>query len=205
MLVSHRHRFIAMRSRASAAPALERVLVPWCLAGDGIAVLRGQDDAPEGWLPHMPAAAVRARLGSATWQGYLKFCLVQHPLEREVAWFWHQLPATVRQDLAAQRFDLVREAFHRYLGSGATMPDDAACYSLAGRFALDAVLRQERLPADLGALCARLGIAPVPEWPEQRREARRLRPEPWPEYYDGLTRAATLARHGAACRLFGYR
>lgn len=217
MLVSHRHRFIALKTRKTAGTTVEIFLQPWCLPAGmvldarapavvteaGIVGARGGRRPEDAWYNHMPAATVRAQLGTALWDGYLKFCVVRHPLDRAVSWFWFCLDAAEAEALAVAPMATVRARMQDLL-AGRPLPDDAAIYGIDGRFALDLVLRYETLQDDLGRLCARLGLPFEPARMGRYKGNFRRRPEPWQDYYDPAARAAALQRHAAECALFGY-
>jgi hypothetical protein len=220
MLVSHRHRFIAMKTLKTGSTSVEIYLEPFCAppelyqgpehlrptleSADGIIAFRGRKVAGQAWYNHMPAALVRDRLGPL-WDSYLKLCVVRHPLDREVSWFWFKRPSPEREALAEAPFAAVLARFRAHLAEGPALPDNAAIHHIDGRFALDLVLRHETLAADLAALCARLGLPWEPARLGRYKANYRTRAEPWEAYYDPPQRAATLARHAAEAALFGYR
>jgi hypothetical protein len=107
VLVSHRHRFIYLKTQKTAGTTVEVFFEPWCLpegsappghrspervTAAGIVGYRGPESAkPPGlrWWNHMSAAQVRAQLGPEVWGSYFKFCVVRNPFEKVVSSFHH--------------------------------------------------------------------------------------------------------------------
>ena len=222
MLVSHRHRFIYLKSLKTAGTSVEIFLEPHChwpepwpgpahdrpaaVTRDGIIGARGgpafRGSSP--WYNHMPAAELRRALGEAAWSGYWKFCNVRNPYDRAVSAFWF----TCATELAAlgpeAPFAAIRARFAAWVGEGRPILDNSRFYVLERRFALDAVLRFERLEADLAAAVAHLGLPSAPHPLARHKATQRRRPEPWQEYFDAPTARRIEAIAAADFDLFGY-
>jgi hypothetical protein len=167
MIVSHRHRFIFVRTRATAGTAIEIALSRCCGDTDiitrraGPAVGRGaQNDtlplrnyrAHDGLQllrarrarlrSHAAAAEVRAVIGIDLWDSYFKFCVERDPWDKALALY--------------NRRTLLREprpSLMQFLGS--LTPDSLSnfdIYTIDGALAVDRVIRFEHLADELEAL-----------------------------------------------------
>lgn len=154
MIVSHRHRFIFVKTLKTAGTSIEVFL-----SGHGgpadvvtpilppVAPHRPRNHA--GFFNHMPAAAIRARVGPDVWDGYFKFCVERDPWDKTLS-YYHMMNARAGGGLT----------FGRFL-AGDDFPVNSPLYTEPGepgRVIVDRVVRYERLAEELGEVFARLGI-----------------------------------------------
>lgn len=184
MLVSHRHRFIFVKTAKTGGTSVEAYFERWCLpegrwdarhARDlevspaGIVSARGPSaSSADPWWNHMGAEAIRERLGLRTWDEYFKFSVVRNPYEQLVSLFYFQNRA-----LAASPFgEHHPAAFSAWLRT-AHAPGNALRCSVGGRLAMDFLVRYERLHADLQTVCMRVGVPWNPQaLPDYKRGIR---------------------------------
>lgn len=216
MLISHRHRFIYTKTFKTGGTSVESYFEPFCMAPGawtlshdraqtesphGVIGFRGADPPPGlRWWNHMGAAEIRARCGAAVWDAYFKFCVVRNPYDRAVSAFFFarskgRLPASGAPD-AVQ--------LERWLADGGLRMDREQ-YLVAGTFALDHVLRYERLHEDLAALCAHLGLPWEPQRLPQFKAGIRPRDVALDELFTPRARALVAAQCGFELDRFGYR
>ncbi|MEO0363213.1 MAG: sulfotransferase family 2 domain-containing protein, partial [Pseudomonadota bacterium] len=169
-LVSHRARFIFLKTHKTGSTSVEVALEPLCapegaetgreyrpalVTEAGIVGARGRVDPEEVWRNHMSARAVRRLVGRDVWRGYAKIAVVRNPYDRFVSMFHSRLPPTRRAELAAAPFEEARAAFRAWLPAGARA-NVLSKIAIGGRLALDRVLFFERLEEDFAALAADL-------------------------------------------------
>lgn len=162
MIVSHRHRFIFLKTRKTAGTSIEVALSQ--LAGEDAIVTPVHPAEPghtprnyesvadaegEPFLPHMRSQSLRSRLGQEVWNGYFKFCFERNPWDKVVSIYrWRN-----RRLADPPPFDA-------WLFSDPRVFSDWPIYSIDGECAVDAVGRYETLTADLDAFLERVGIVP---------------------------------------------
>lgn len=154
MIVSHRHRFIFIKTFKTAGTSLEVFLSGVCGPDDVVtpispAVEPHRPRNHVGFYNHMPAAAVRERVGPAVWDAYYKFCVERCPWDKTLS-FYHMLNHRVGGTL---RFDTFL--------AGTDFPHNAPLYTEPGdptKVIVDRVVRYERLLPELTEVFARLGI-----------------------------------------------
>ena len=183
MIVSHRWKFIFVKTRKTAGSSIERFLLPHLGPDD---VVRGIDsrnaDGRFNPLPelashpdranarltveqlargvrfyqHMPAWRLRNRVGAATWDEYTTFCFERNPWDKLVSFYYWRT-----QDVAdPPPFD---EWVHTTPGLSAWDQ-----YAIDDQVAVDQVGRYETLEADLAAVLDRIGLDVPIELPREK-------------------------------------
>ncbi|MDX6476069.1 MAG: hypothetical protein QOH95_1580 [Gaiellaceae bacterium] len=219
MLISHAHRFIYLKTVKTAGTSVEIYFERFCvdpsvpfderhehdavLSPFGVVGYRGPDAEGQTWFNHMPATRVRELVGPGVWNRYFKFCAVRNPFDKVVSWFWFQLAEETRRTLAVAPFEEVKAAFARWL-EGAHLPSDREIFSLDGEPAVDAFVRYESLAEDLAAVCKAVGVPWDPTALGNYKSDYRLRPEPFSDYYDGLSCERVRQTYAWEVEQFGY-
>jgi hypothetical protein len=178
MVISHKHRFVFLRTHKTASTSVEVFLAK--LAGDDAIVtpirtppVPGHDarnyerldnplrefafrmrharragSAQPAYYNHIGARAVRKRLGRRRWHSYYTFCFERNPWDKVVSEYYW------RQTLGEEFAD-----FRDFVLS-ATLASDFDRYSLDGNHVgVDLVGRYELLGEELQAVLDRLGIS----------------------------------------------
>jgi hypothetical protein len=173
MIVSHRHKFIFLKTRKTAGTALEIGLSQYCGPDDIITPIAADDEelrrslgfagprnyeGTRRWFRkdrplknHDDAATIRRRVGEDVWRDYFKFTIERNPFDRAISLYWFQT-----------QLDTRRPAIGAFLKSCEPWRlSNWPLYSLDGQVAVDHVIRFERLDAEVPAIAARLGIGPI--------------------------------------------
>jgi hypothetical protein len=153
MIISHRHRFIFVKTLKTAGTSIEVFLSQHCGPDDVVTpilphVEPHQPRNHEGFFNHMPAHEIRRRVGDPVWNGYFKFCVERNPWDKTLS-FYHM------QNVRQGGLD-----FERFL-EGTDFPLNFDKYTEPGdptRLLVDRVLRYERLTEELAEVFGRLGI-----------------------------------------------
>ncbi len=130
----------------------------------------------EAYWPHMPAAAVRRRIGRRRWDRYFKFCVERNPWDKTISAYWW----------SRSRGRLIGFEDFVFAGGGGGGRSDWDRYSIDGEIAVDLVARYETLDSDMRHVWQVLGL---PSVPELSRAKGRHRPEQDP------TRISPKASH----------
>lgn len=216
-LVSHRKRFIFLKTHKTAGTSVEVALEPLCapegaetgahyrdalISDAGIIGARGGDTIGQAWKNHMSARSVRRLLGHGAWRRYAKIATVRNPYPRMVSMFHSRMSAAERDQLADAPFDDVRKCFLRWL-EGRWRSNNLGKLTIGPRYVIDHVVYFERLEEDWSELASGLGLSAT-RLP-RLKTGRNLRAEPWTDYYDETGRS--LVERGSAFELafFGYR
>lgn len=168
MILSHRHRYIFIKTLKTAGTSVEIALSRFCGPEDIVTPIRpiepgmehhvprnyvgnGTEEQPD-FFNHMGAAAIRELIGEETWNSYFKFCIERNPWERVVSFYYFRNQEEPRQPLPRFIGDpMVRDL--QYRGSD--------LYLIDGQLAVDRIVRYETLERDLEEVRLHLGL-PTP-------------------------------------------
>lgn len=196
MLVSHLCKFIYIKTFKTAGTSVEMYFEPFCVepgalriqenksaqvSAWGIVGSRGSADDP--WYNHMPAAEVRARIGTEIWNSYHKFCVIRNPFDRLLSEFWYKLSPEQRHTLSVCPFDTVKTAFKSWL-LGSNVGFERSIYLIDDRPALNSYIRYEALEEDIKSTCSLLGLPWQPKRLSHRKGGYRARAEHYTAYFD---------------------
>ena len=220
MLISHRYKFIYLKTMKTASTSTEIYFEPACFpegqypgpqhARDqtvteaGVVGARKLDTTKSEWFNHMPAAAVREKVGPEIWSGYLKFCVIRNPYDRVVSSWWHRREI---EEPGAGSFpddQEIRRAFNSWVLRTTDLMMDRDKYVIDGELCVDRLLRYEHLQADTEELCQELGFA-KPEAPMNKyKSGLRRSSMPFSNYYDPAAAAKVAAWFDWELEHFGY-
>ncbi|MEJ5315569.1 MAG: sulfotransferase family 2 domain-containing protein [Tenuifilum sp.] len=122
MIVSHRHRFIFIKSAKTASTSVELMLSKICGPDDILTPLAPFDerfDADyyeyqprncEGFQNHMSAIAIKNKVGEEVWNQYLKITIVRNPWDMVVSrYYWEK--ARLWPSIGKNVANILREPF----------------------------------------------------------------------------------------------
>lgn len=183
MILSHKNRFIFLKTSKTAGTSLEIALSKYCGPDDVITPIQLDDEAvraslgypgPQNYLKrrrqytprdhfrlmrgrkaprtfynHIPARDVRARVGKAIWESYLKVSIVRNPFDYVVSrYFW-----------AHEGQEVSRTGFREYLMSKPkVLHKNRRITHIDGTKAVDFMIRFEHFGDDLTELAERVGL-----------------------------------------------
>ena len=154
MIISHKFRFIFVKTLKTAGTSIEVFLSQHCGPLDVVTPIKPHVKPHRarnhvGYFNHMSGDGIRARVGPDVWESYFKFCVERNPWDKTLSFFHMQ---KVRDDpgltldryLAGDKFPL---NFPKY-----TEPSDP------NQVLLDRVLYYEHLDEHLASVFHKLGI-----------------------------------------------
>jgi len=214
MIVSHKYRFIFLRTEKTGGTSLTRAL--WPLLGEEdlrLAARRPgwaryspvhhgalQRHLPEVFGPHAHATAAQMRrvVGRKVFDGYFKFAVERNPWDRQVSLYHHRCWKTRRKS----NFDEdMRSALYR--NTEYCRLNNWSIYAIGREIVVDRVLRYETLADDLGGLLAELGVEERVTLPRMRAYAPG-RPH-YSTYYSDFTRDLVGRWYAREIAAFDYR
>jgi len=214
MIVSHRHRFIFLRTEKTGGTSLSRAL-RLILGPEDFAPAPGRPAwaryspihhgalkrrLPElfGLHGHAHAAQVRRVLGARVFDSYYKFAVERNPWDRQVSLYTHREHKKGRSNANFDRD--MRSPLYR--ATEYCKLDNWSIYAIGGEVVADRVLRYERLEEDLAALMGELGIAESLDLP-RLRAYNPFRPH-YSTYYSARTRDLVARWYAREIAAFGY-
>ncbi len=226
MIVSHKHRFIFLKTKKTAGTSIELALSAVCGRDDIITPLAQPEDeplrrglAPQNWR--------RPGLVPATWRGMAEL----FNLSRKAVDFHEHIKAEKARRFLGERvwnsyfkFAVERNPWDRqvsywqfkmrklgakpmtlaeFLETHHANLASANIYSLDGRLAVDHLVRYEHLAGDLDHVLAHLGIDARLDLPKAKGEYRRV--GDYRDQYDAATRNWVARTYATEIALCGYR
>lgn len=152
MIISHKHRFVFVKTFKTAGTSLEVFLSRHCGDQDVVTpiyppVPGHQPRNADEFFNHMPARDIRRRLSDQGWQEYFKFCVERNPWDKVLSYYWmerHRSGIDLTLDDFLTR-DHIGESWHLY--------SDEVGQPLVDRF-----VYYESLETDLREVLGNLGI-----------------------------------------------
>ena len=154
MIISHKYRFVFVKTLKTAGTSIEVFLSQHCGPDDVLTPILPpvEPHRPrnhEGFFNHIPAADIRDRVGPDVWRTYFKFCVERNPWDKTLS-YYHMTNAREGGRLSFDQY-LRRSDFPLNLPKY-TEPKEPR------RVIVDRVLRYERLAGDLRDVFEVLGI-----------------------------------------------
>ncbi|MFT4851513.1 MAG: hypothetical protein ACI83B_004079 [Sediminicola sp.] len=201
MLVSHRKKFIFVKTGKTAGTSVEVFFEKFCFPENewifshgrdeyinplsGIVGYRGASKDNVKFYNHMPASKLCTELGKDIWDNYFKFTVVRNPFDKMVSAFFHfeksQNPNKYSMDNLT---DIQR--FRNWVNDGGKILD-RDIYLIAGEVAVDYFIRFESLKEDIETVCQKLqldyDLADLPTLKSEHRD-RTIRLK---DFYDAPT------------------
>jgi hypothetical protein len=226
MIVSHKHRFIFLKTKKTAGTSIELALSAVCGRDDIITPLAQPEDeplrrglAPQNWR--------RPGLVPAAWRGMAELFDLSH---KAVDFHEHIKAEKARRFLGERvwnsyfKFAVERNPWDRqvsywqfkmrklgakpmtlaeFLETHHANLNSANIYSLDGRLAVDHLVRYEHLAGDLDHVLSHLGIDARLDLPKAKGEYRRV--GDYRDQYDAATRNWVARTYATEIALCGYR
>lgn len=154
MIISHKYKFIFIKTRKTAGTSIEVFLSNLCGEED---ILTPIYPAFEGHKPrnygefynHITATEIRSAVGDEVWRSYFKFCVERNPWDKTLSYFYMQKMRSVNQLTIDEYFDM--EDFCNDYAAYTELNDST-------KIIVDRVLRYEALSRDLSEVFMRLGV-----------------------------------------------
>jgi len=215
MLISHRYKFIYLKTVKTAGTSIEAALEEYCLPEGhepvptstpaieteaGIIGARGKKFAPGSkWRNHMSAEDVRSQVDPEVWDGYFKFCNIRNPWEKTVSWFHFENP-----DMKKKPQGEIFAAFRAWLRDTKTPRGlDHRVYFIDGKPAVDDVIRYDNMADDFERICAVLGVK-AREIPSLKTSERGKKKIPYQRYFDLATRTRVQNMYAKQITQYGW-
>jgi len=205
VIVSHRYRFVFIKTYKTAGTSLELTLGSLCGADDVITPLDNHplddqvdltDHHPRNYgewsYNHMSARAVKARIGPAIWANYFTFAVERNPWDKALS--FHAMVTQRRGPLSFDRF-LHTDGLH---GENAPLYTDNKGAVMVAR-----VLRYEKLDQELAEVFAHLNV-PWTGLKIRARSGNRADKRPYHAVYSTAQRQRVATLFQKEIDLWGY-
>lgn len=182
MILSHKNKFIFLKTRKTAGTSIEIALSQFCGDEDIITPISPPDEALRAKLGyrgcqnyldprtkekrfrnHICATKVRDFIGEEIWQKYYKFCFERNPWDKVISFYYYHNKSEPRPSLGEFIFSEKVNVASNY-----------DLYSIDGKIAVDYIGRFENLEQDLEFVCQCLHL-PKLELPQAKTGFRKDR------------------------------
>ena len=108
MILSHKYRFLFVKTLKTAGTSIEVFLSQQCGPEDVVTPILPHVEPHrarnhEGFFNHIPATAIRERVGPEVWRSYFKFCVERNPWDKTLS-YYHMMNAREGGGLTFERF-----------------------------------------------------------------------------------------------------
>ena len=153
MVISHRHRFIFIKTVKTAGTSIEVFLSPHCGPGDIFTPIQPPHEGHEPrnfgkFYNHFSAWGVRNAVSADVWNSYYKFCVERNPWDKTVS-DYSMIRHRIGQELSFEDY-LAKRRFCRSWELYTDMDNRTLL--------VDQVIRYENLDQELGELFGKLGV-----------------------------------------------
>ena len=226
MIISHKHRFIFIKTKKTAGTSIEISLSRYCGKEDVITPIDPKNEEirkklnifPQNYLKlplphqektisiekndskkywnHATAGYVREQLGEKIWNSYFKFCFERNPWDKVVSLYFF------RANHPNQKRELFNEFFMR-------SKIKFNCYNFPSYTDNDSVIvdfigRYENLNDELKKICKKIGFD-FDGWLPNAKGEYRTEKKHYTEYYDSKSRKQVENYFKKEIKLFGYK
>lgn len=154
MIISHKHKFIFIKTVKTAGTSLEVFLSQQCGRTDVVTPIIPQVEPHiarnhEGFYNHIPAFQIRQKIDSKVWRSYFKFCVERNPWDKTLSYYYmvnHRNGSGI--------------AFNDFLAAK-QLPLNYPWYTEPGnpnKIIVDHIVRYEHLTSELDQVFRKLGI-----------------------------------------------
>lgn len=215
MLISHRKKFIYLKTRKTGGTSVEVTLEPYArpegqvarrqhdpvpqISDAGIIGARGKGVRDEAeWFNHMPASLVKNKISDDVWDSYLKICNVRNPWDKVVSYFHYR-----RRNAKDKAEDIIFKRFNQFLHETEDISQDISVFTINDEPIVDEFIRYESLDEDFARVCKKLDLD-VAELPVMKANARGTKKIPYQRYYDEETKKIVAERFQKDIEILGY-
>jgi hypothetical protein len=213
MIISHKHKFIFIKTQKTAGTSIEIALSKICGEDDVITPISPADERIRSGLGHrgpqhhtvngarvfynhIPAGTVRHLVGNDVWNGYFKFCFERNPWDKVISWYFHLNKTEPRPTIS----DFIRSGRAALVGG----PGGFDIYTIDGDVAVDRACLYENLEAELQRIQDQLELPELPPLPRAKSTSRKDKRH-YREILSEEDRIAIEAAFRREIALFGYR
>jgi hypothetical protein len=149
VIISHKHKFIYIKTRKTASTSIQVLLAPHCGKNDVITPMKPITSDRikkynklaknyEGFTSHMSSKKIRKKVGKKIWNEYFKFTFERNPWDKLVSRYSFR---KVKQDFNSWVKELNKEKLYQW--------GNYEIYTIKGKVALDFIGKYEHLTDDL--------------------------------------------------------
>ena len=209
MIVSHKYKFIFLKTTKTAGTSIEIALSKFCGSEDIITPIypeeelrtqlgyRGaQNYQADGFYNHIHAQQLKKLIGEGVWNRYYKFCFERNPWDRFVSYYYWRYQLEPRPTIA----EFLKSEFNPLVFLRRT---GFKLYTIEGEIVVDRVCLYENLNEELAQLKIKLGLPEELQLPRAKSSSRKDR-RSYREILDEDTKTQIRETFSKEISMFGY-
>ena len=154
MIISHKHRFIFIKTGKTAGTSIETYLSPFCGEEDILTPFGIEEEGHlarnySGFRNHLSGAKIREMIDGDVWKNYYKFCVERNPWDKAIS---HYYFVTKRHGLSLSFDEYLAEEYKSINYPKYTEPSNP------DSIIVDRIIRYENMSEELGEVFKMLGI-----------------------------------------------
>ncbi len=199
MIISHKHKFIYIKSNKTAGTSTEILLEKICGKDDIVTPITKRDSkthTPRNhenkFYNHMGLHEIKNNINDDVFNSYYKFVNIRNPYDREVSgYYWRTNPN--------------KTSFKDYLIKS-IYSDYSKYYRIEGTPCVDGFVKYENLQDDINTLSNKLNLSLGDyDLPRAKTKSRKnAKHKHYTEYYDDETREIVAEKYAKDIKYFGY-
>lgn len=174
MIISHKYKFIFLKTRKTAGTSIEISLSRYCGVNDIITPISPADEeirakfdkysqnykvGQKNYYNHIPANEIKSLIGEETWNNYFKFCFDRNPWDKVISSYYY--------------YSRKKVSFEQFLEmEGYKFAYNFPIYTINNKPVVNYIGKYENLEADLRIICEKIGI-PFDGWLPKAKSNRR--------------------------------
>lgn len=181
MIISHRHKFIFIKTKKTAGTSIEIALAKICGDTDIITPISPEDEntrnalgyrGPQNYIingvplfyNHIPARDIRALVGNEVWNSYFKFCFERNPWDKVISWYFWENRTEPRPSIS----EFIRSGHAGMVGGSGGFD----LYTINGEIAVDRVCLYENMDQEMVRIQQQLNLPDLPALPRAKSRFR---------------------------------
>lgn len=201
MIISHKYRFIFIKTRKTAGTSIEVALSKICGKQDIVTPIGPPVEGHEprnnnGFYNHIGAKQIKARILPEIWDSYYKFTFERNPFDKVVSWYWW----LYKQQ---KTFDSFEQCIEKRACGSYKLPVDYEKYTIDGKVVVDFIGKYETLLEDFTYICNRLEIPFDGKLTREKGDAR-IDKSDYRTYYSEASKKIIEDAFYREISLFGY-
>ena len=199
MIISHKYKFIFIKTVKTASTSIEVFLSPLCAPDDIVTPIKPpvEGHAPrnyDGFQNHMAARLIQECVSPEVWKSYFKFCVERNPWDKVLSHYYMQ----------AARLD-GKLSLDQYLANG-RFPINYPRYTdhSGAKIIVDRIVYYEKLHVDLADVFARLAVPFSGKLEVQAKSGFRIDRSPYQSVFNEAQRKVVEQAFAKEITLHGY-
>jgi hypothetical protein len=187
MIISHKHKFIFLKTKKTAGTSIEISLSRYCGNKDIITPISPADEKirsklgkspqnyqlnQQGLYNHISAKELKSVIGEEVWNTYYKFSFDRNPWDKVISFYYYSVGDTNKEPFS-EFLDLkkYKETYNFPI------------YTINNHLAVDYIGKYESLENDLNVICKKIGL-PFDDWLPNAKGSFRKNRQPYQTQYN---------------------